>query len=1112
MVPVLNFHGYTAVDPLDRTPRSMRFVLTIAVSAVVAFVFLYGQSAGLHVISFPRPIVMWIGIAAYAFVMAPLLVVLRKSSSLLFYLIIVGVCVPLDLFFEAHCRTDPLRAPWIYEPEGLLGPVPVPLKFLVAWSFDGIIQGPLVLWFARLLADLMYPASKSEAVPTFGQNEALFPPEWSDETVNGPARDAGYWLLLLIGLGYFVYAVFSAIGALGASPWPGKLQHFIILTYENPALGIFTFSKLGLVVLLTFVGAYNRNVRWHCALVLFTAHITSVIASLGFYFFAHPLKGPLANVFSLASCTGHPECYLSDLLTSAIVDGALVLVFAWLLIRHRNEAEQFAPTKEEVRYVSLPDGLLKIFFYLLSAAMALSLVGAVLLRVRCVGLNGLSAVFGYPDPELANSITRFSTLSVLALLLAKRENLRDYFTSILIAGFVITLIGSSVFLLLGTLTGQTGIMTRWGVTTNVDWFFMAQIAAAAAIVALLIGLRKLSYKVDYMVNVLNPSSAQNVIALHQALYPASPVEDSAVLGKIDRYVAGIRGSKRAVLSFPFWVVEHLLSPIFGLHPTFSNMSNEEGRYFLRRYLLRSPRERARAFVPLIAGFAYRIGTAVQAFVTFAHFTTIPGWGEIGYIPPDARDRLQGDAPVYRPPMKYTAPLPDSPEHPANDKPAPPPMKALIAPRISSPVAEAQIPPEVDYLIVGSGAGGACMAYRLACEVADPSRILVIETGARLSPLQDFKDDEMEMIRTLYKDGGLQMSKRFDLRVLQGECVGGSTVVNNAICLKMPDAIRQIWKRDYGLCLSELDGEYTRIGKELEISRIPDVAVNHIVEEKFAKGLKGTSLNGPVDLHANQRNMVGDGLCNLGNKRLRKRSMLETYLPWAEARGVKIIGETTALCFEKDESGKRADGVYLRTSHGDTRRVQVQKAVIVSGGAIASSHFLMRSGVIPNVGVGMSCNFAFPVAFEFREPLFAFDGAQITRGAFDPDARASFETYFNPPGAFALSLPFCFNRADVLMKQYRCLVNFGALVGSEPNGIIKQRGDPTRRRPLAGQSFDWHLGPRDQANIKYAMNTLLDLGLAAEATRCVLPTDPGLDIPLNPDNVLRFKKQLETYPL
>jgi choline dehydrogenase-like flavoprotein len=221
----------------------------------------------------------------------------------------------------------------------------------------------------------------------------------------------------------------------------------------------------------------------------------------------------------------------------------------------------------------------------------------------------------------------------------------------------------------------------------------------------------------------------------------------------------------------------------------------------------------------------------------------------------------------------------------------------------------------------------------------------------------------------------------------------------------------------------------------------------------------------------------------------------------------VLGGTSAVRFLTDRSGKRAEAVIIRTTQGSVKRVRVCKAVIVAGGVIASSHLLMRSGITKNVGRGMSCNFAFPVAFEFPDVLDAFDGTQITLAAFDVENRAVFETYFNPPGAFATSLPFYFQRSHNLMRQYRCVVNFGALVGSEPNGVIKLKSDP-----ISGRPFTWSLGAQDRGNIAYALTTLLEIGQGAGATRGILPTEPGLEIPLTEDALARLKTNLTAYPL
>ncbi len=125
---------------------------------------------------------------------------------------------------------------------------------------------------------------------------------------------------------------------------------------------------------------------------------------------------------------------------------------------------------------------------------------------------------------------------------------------------------------------------------------------------------------------------------------------------------------------------------------------------------------------------------------------------------------------------------------------------LVAPRVTTPVRETEIPEEVDYLIIGSGAGGAVAAYRLACSVKDPTKILVVESGNRYQPLQDFQDSEIGMMKKVYKEGGLQQTKQYSMTVLQGECVGGSTVVNNAVCFRIPADIKNSWETNYGLDL------------------------------------------------------------------------------------------------------------------------------------------------------------------------------------------------------------------------------------------------------------------------------------------------------------------------
>jgi choline dehydrogenase-like flavoprotein len=60
-------------------------------------------------------------------------------------------------------------------------------------------------------------------------------------------------------------------------------------------------------------------------------------------------------------------------------------------------------------------------------------------------------------------------------------------------------------------------------------------------------------------------------------------------------------------------------------------------------------------------------------------------------------------------------------------------------------------------------------------------VLMVERGDITDP-SEFNEDEIDMASRLYADGALQLARDFQFQVIQGSCVGGSSVVNNAVCL------------------------------------------------------------------------------------------------------------------------------------------------------------------------------------------------------------------------------------------------------------------------------------------------------------------------------------------
>src|SRR5690348_15265031 len=94
--------------------------------------------------------------------------------------------------------------------------------------------------------------------------------------------------------------------------------------------------------------------------------------------------------------------------------------------------------------------------------------------------------------------------------------------------------------------------------------------------------------------------------------------------------------------------------------------------------------------------------------------------------------------------------------------------------------------ECDVLIVGSGAAGGTLAGTLA-ERSSLS-IVVLEKGGYFGR-SAFNQREWDM-QVLYAERGARSSEDGAIPVRGGECVGGGTTVNVALCF---DPIARVWQ-------------------------------------------------------------------------------------------------------------------------------------------------------------------------------------------------------------------------------------------------------------------------------------------------------------------------------
>ncbi len=296
---------------------------------------------------------------------------------------------------------------------------------------------------------------------------------------------------------------------------------------------------------------------------------------------------------------------------------------------------------------------------------------------------------------------------------------------------------------------------------------------------------------------------------------------------------------------------------------------------------------------------------------------------------------------------------------------------------ASDVTSDNIELKADAVIIGSGAGGAIAAYELA---KAGKKVVVLEAGPYV-PSEKFTEMMAVSMDQLYADHGGQSNSAGDISILQGACVGGSTVVNAALCFRTPDYYLHRWGKEFGL---------TNLSPKVMLSYFEKVEANlSIAPNKAfetspgAQLLKGgmKKLNLPEgNAKRNIRNCAMTGFCFAGCKSDRKQSMLITYLPWAAAYGATIYSDTRATQILA-ENGK-ATGVLAeivdQQSKAVKSRLRVNAPIVVGAAGPIQTPILLQKSNLANsngqVGKNFACHPTMSVTGVFEDNVGNFHGA------------------------------------------------------------------------------------------------------------------------------------------
>lgn len=373
-----------------------------------------------------------------------------------------------------------------------------------------------------------------------------------------------------------------------------------------------------------------------------------------------------------------------------------------------------------------------------------------------------------------------------------------------------------------------------------------------------------------------------------------------------------------------------------------------------------------------------------------------------------------------------------------------------------------VPEETDVIVIGSGAGGAVAA---AAVVDEGHEVLIIEAGSHY-PSSRITHEEARMTARLFKDGALQTTSDRDIIVFQGRVVGGSTVINNGICLRMkqeglvhPDAedVYDTWAR-LGAPISEaeLAQSYEAVEEALEVSEIdPILGRNngpHLIDgwQKYA-----ARSDDPMDKKAvtawfrknygpptPDSECIYCGYCNTGCPYGRKKAMPESYLAHATSdahdKPARILdrAEATEILWDDGANGKRiAHAVEIRLRDGGKRTIRARKGVVVAAGALASSNLLYNSGILQS-GSNISLNIACPVVALMPEGMNMNVWNEDQMATYVDRGDFLIESHFQPPMSMATLVPGWFEDHFDRLKNYNRLVSAGVLFPADRLGYMK----------------------------------------------------------------------------
>jgi choline dehydrogenase-like flavoprotein len=298
----------------------------------------------------------------------------------------------------------------------------------------------------------------------------------------------------------------------------------------------------------------------------------------------------------------------------------------------------------------------------------------------------------------------------------------------------------------------------------------------------------------------------------------------------------------------------------------------------------------------------------------------------------------------------------------------------------------------------------------------------------------------------------------------GRGVGGSTLINSAICFRPPDIILDDWVENYGCHRLNKDKMAPRLDR---VWSTLGVSVNPVIFQRnnnliFKAGADALGLPGDW-LPRSAPGCIGCGVCQMGCPTGGKLSADRSFLPIALGTGACSV-HADCRVEAVETSGGRVTAVSGRfVNPADlkaTGRFKVEaRAFISCAGPVGTPRFLLSSGLTDDRVVGQSL-YIHPTSGQmarFEQVIEPWHG--VTQGyCVDRwDLGYLLQVYSVSPDQLFMAMPYSLGESRLeSIRDLKHMALAGPLVHDEDSigkvtlsGLMYFLGDQDRRRLLAG---------------------------------------------------------------